>query len=98
MNVIPSVLKRSVTAFLDKFLVKGNWPLDVKAQVLEALPLSYWRKAVMYQQCLADQMIKRDGAVVQNGPFAGMKYIPDAIEGCLVPKLIGCYEEELWAV
>ncbi|MBL4721727.1 MAG: hypothetical protein JKY20_11430, partial [Alphaproteobacteria bacterium] len=33
--------------------------------------------------------------VVSAGPFAGMKYGDGVADGCLVPKLLGCYEMEL---
>jgi hypothetical protein len=39
--------------------------------------------------------MERYGAVTQAGPFKGMACIRDAREGCLVPKLLGCYEEEI---
>jgi hypothetical protein len=35
------------------------------------------------------------GEVVAEGPFAGMIYGKDIAEGCTVPKLLGCYEQEL---
>lgn len=59
------------------------------------LPMDPWPKSLAYQQCLADRIIEASGAVVQAGPFQGMACIRDAEEGCLVPKLLGCYEEEL---
>lgn len=34
-------------------------------------------------------------AVVQSGPFEGMVFHQRAAEGCYIPKLLGCYEEEL---
>jgi hypothetical protein len=34
-------------------------------------------------------------AVVQSGPFKGMRFHTHATEGCYIPKLLGCYEEEL---
>lgn len=33
--------------------------------------------------------------VVQSGPFQGMLFHSKAAEGCYIPKLLGCYEEEL---
>ena len=33
--------------------------------------------------------------VVQSGPFQGMQFHSQAAEGCYIPKLLGCYEEEL---
>jgi|KBSSwiStaDraftv2_1062776.scaffolds.fasta_scaffold83527_2 precorrin-6B methylase 2 len=32
---------------------------------------------------------------VQMGPFAGMSFLPNVLEGCYIPKLLGCYEMEL---
>jgi hypothetical protein len=32
---------------------------------------------------------------VQDGPFKGLKYLDQYVCGCLAPKLIGCYEEEI---
>jgi hypothetical protein len=32
---------------------------------------------------------------VRSGPFAGMKFVSRSVEGCHVPKLLGCYETEL---
>lgn len=40
-------------------------------------------------------IIKRHGLVVLNGPFAGMRYVPQAAGSSLLPKLLGCYESEL---
>ena len=33
--------------------------------------------------------------VVASGPFTGMSYALAATEGCIIPKLVGCYEAEL---
>ena len=35
------------------------------------------------------------GSRVQGGPFAAMEFVTASAEGCLVAKLIGCYEREL---
>lgn len=35
------------------------------------------------------------GNVVAGGLFAGMRLLPRASEGCVVPKLLGCYEAGL---
>lgn len=37
----------------------------------------------------------RRGLVVQTGPFADLKYIPEAVGSSLLPKFVGCYEAEL---
>src|SRR5450432_1298867 len=36
--------------------------------------------------------------IVQNGPFAGMKYIPQSNGSALIPKLTGTYEQELHGI
>ncbi len=38
------------------------------------------------------------GEVVQGGPFEGMRFSPAVSEGCTIPKLLGCYEAELYPV
>jgi hypothetical protein len=35
------------------------------------------------------------GPSIGPGPFEGMRYLTTLDEGCLAPKLVGCYEEEL---
>src|SRR5947209_15429083 len=46
-------------------------------------------------QLLTDHLFRACGGVVQHGPFAGMKYLPQAAGSLLPPKLLGCYEAEL---
>lgn len=38
---------------------------------------------------------KKANGSVYSGPFAGMRYISSAVGSWLIPKIIGCYEEEL---
>ena len=40
-------------------------------------------------------IVKQHGYVVLDGPFAGMRYVPQAAGSSLLPKLLGCYEAEL---
>ncbi len=40
-------------------------------------------------------VIAEYGLKVIGGPFAGMAYVPEAINSGFVPKLLGCYEDEL---
>jgi hypothetical protein len=44
---------------------------------------------------LAQAYLKRHGPVIGGGPFAGMRYLEFATEGCLLPRLLGSYESEL---
>jgi hypothetical protein len=48
-------------------------------------------------QLLANTYIRHHGLKIFSGPFEGMEYLNYATEGCLVPRLIGCYESELHA-
>jgi len=60
---------------------------------------SAWRLLAKYRALLIGNTItRRDGPVVQSGPFAGMTLHGNVSEGCFVPKLLGCYEEELHPV
>lgn len=48
-----------------------------------------------YNEILRMQLLQQLGPVVQAGPFAGMTFHERQVEGCYLPKLLGCYEEEL---
>lgn len=52
--------------------------------------LAKWRSAA-----LAGQILQRDGAIIQRGPFAGMSYLSRQSEGALIPRLLGSYEATL---
>jgi hypothetical protein len=89
---------KATASAIKRVVVKMGLPLNLQAGIIRRLPLDWWAKSVAYQQCLADRIVAHSGAVVQAGPFKGMAYIDDAIEGCIVPKFLGCYEEELTPV
>ena len=44
---------------------------------------------------LQQEYIRRHGADVLGGPFKGMRFVERSAEGCHLPKLLGCYEQEL---
>lgn len=91
-----SKCKRGVATSMSRLIVGLRLPLGLQAWVIDRLlPLAPWPKSLAYQQCLADRIIRSYGDRVQAGPFKGMSCLSDADEGCLVPKLLGCYEEEL---
>jgi hypothetical protein len=46
---------------------------------------------------IALRYLERYGLVIRRGPFAGMLYVTES-GSRLLPKLIGCYEEELHSV
>jgi hypothetical protein len=52
--------------------------------------LAIWRSRM-----IAEGYIRRHGARIMQGPFAGMEYLTVATEGALTPRLIGTYESEL---
>lgn len=88
-------VRSSYTAQIKSNIAQPVVPRPLQKLALKALPLDPWEKSLAYQQCLANRIIRRYGSVVQAGPFRGMKYIPESSDGCLTPKLLGCYEEEL---
>ena len=55
--------------------------------------LSKWRHLL-----LQNTLIKNNGLVVLEGPFKGLKFLSKSLEGCYVPKLLGCYEQPLHKV
>jgi hypothetical protein len=46
---------------------------------------------------IQNTLVATHGTRVHGGPFAGMDFVETSSEGCHVPKLLGCYEEELHA-
>ncbi|MDO8911834.1 class I SAM-dependent methyltransferase [Phenylobacterium sp.] len=52
--------------------------------------LAIWRSRL-----IADALLRREGAKILSGPFAGMDYVGEATEGALAPRLLGSYESEL---
>ena len=69
----------------------------VKSAARLLMPRAYERFRNRYKRDarLTRAIVRRQGLVVGTGPFAGMKYIPDAHGSRLVPKLVGSYELEL---
>jgi 2-polyprenyl-3-methyl-5-hydroxy-6-metoxy-1,4-benzoquinol methylase len=43
-------------------------------------------------------LLNQVDSVIQSGPFAGMVYHSQKVEGCYIPKLLGIYESELHSV
>jgi hypothetical protein len=89
-------VKRSLASIIRRSITGAPLPLGIQAWAVKyLLPDDPWPKCVAYQQCMADRIVRRFGTTVQQGPFKGMKYLDDAEDGCIVPKYLGCYEEEL---
>ena len=96
MRRLLRALKGHIGSAMKSLIVGMPLPLGFQTWAIKwLLPVDPWPKSLAYQQCLADRILRRNGAVVQSGPFKGMLAIRNADEGCLVPKLLGCYEEEL---
>lgn len=49
------------------------------------------------QQIARRRLLREHHGIVPRGPFAGMRCLETLDDGCLVPKLLGCYEEEIHA-
>jgi hypothetical protein len=74
-------------------LVRG--PADNPAQAIDAvLDLALSHRLGR----LSDFLLRATDAVVQTGPFAGMRYVRQSPGSLLPPKLLGCYEAELHGV
>lgn len=46
-------------------------------------------------EILTREFMATYGTRIPTGPFAGMDYRSDGVEGCHLPKLVGCYESAL---
>ena len=84
MTYIENIARRFKDQFADPARVDAN----VLNQALRVLAI--WRSRLM-----ADAFVKRHGARILQGPFAGMDYLTAAAEGALLPRLLGAYESEL---
>lgn len=47
------------------------------------------------QEVALRRLVEQYEGVVRAGPFAGMRSLTSMEDGCIVPKLLGCYEEEI---
>ena len=52
--------------------------------------LAKWRHAL-----LQNTLIQNSGLLVLGGPFKDLEYLSKSLEGCYVPKILGCYEQPL---
>lgn len=84
-------LHEQVRAQLVHLLGQSTASAQDEAVLNNALRLLAKYRSTLIQNTL----IKRQGTRIASGPFAGMDFIERSAEGCHVPKLLGCYEEEL---
>ena len=52
--------------------------------------LAKWRHVLIQKT-----IVEKNGVQIMNGPFKGLQYLSGSLEGCYVPKLLGCYEQPL---
>jgi hypothetical protein len=76
---------------LARLVALAGQPIAPKAALLNVLRFAAKHRAFLLQNTLLEQY----GAEILSGPFAGMRFVRQVSEGCCVPKLLGCYEEEL---
>lgn len=89
-----------------KRLLQNAFPETYKAY--KALRLWWYRLRQSGSRRQLHQMLQvivaQDGLVVQDGPFRGMRYVPELLdsekprEHALLPKVLGSYEAELHSV
>jgi SAM-dependent methyltransferase len=81
----------TVTAGILRALVSKEQNLESHTSLSKVLRLAaQWRATL-----LANTYVRNHGVNIFSGPFAGMEYLDYATEGCLIPRLLGCYESEL---
>ena len=84
MTYIETVVRWFRDRFADPAKV-GGADLNLGLRVL-----AIWRCSI-----LLEHFRKHHGLTILQGPFEGMAYVGAAAEGALLPRLIGCYEQEL---
>ncbi len=76
---------------LSRLVALAGQPVAPKVALLNVLRFAAKHRAFLLQNTLLEEY----GPKVLGGPFAGMSFVRQVAEGCCVPKLLGCYEEEL---
>lgn len=76
-------------------MIRQRLPMDDRLEdprMLNGLlrQLGMWRGSM-----IGNTFIRHHGLTVYAGPFKGMTYLDHSTEGCLIPRLLGCYEAEL---
>jgi predicted RNA methylase len=85
-------LHERVLGMLQQILVVEE--LRPEAKLYRALRLL----AKYRSELIAQELVRGGGLSVRSGPFAGMTMGEQRTEGCLVPKILGCYEQELHGI
>ena len=77
---------------LDRLAVDLNLPSSNDEHKLNnALRLlAKWRHLL-----IQNTFIQNHGTSILSGPFKGINFLSGSLEGCYVPKLLGCYEQPL---
>jgi hypothetical protein len=88
---LPNAKQAFHQSILAKVIALAQAPVEPKAALLNVLRLAAKHRAHLVQNTL----LREHGTKVLSGPFAGMQFVSSVAEGCCVPKLLGCYEEEL---
>jgi hypothetical protein len=75
--------------------IRAHLPMDERLEQprhLNALfrHMGQWRSTV-----LGSVFVRHHGLTIYGGLFKGMEYLDHSTEGCLLPRLLGCYEQEL---
>jgi hypothetical protein len=91
-DIPPADLNDRVAGYLAEDL--ADPALSNRQRLGKALPmLARWRVTL-----IRDKLLQDHGGTVLGGPFAGLAGMTEVLEGCHVPKLLGCYERELHGV
>jgi predicted O-methyltransferase YrrM len=87
-------MKKAIKALL-------RWSMPVVAERIHTIRLRKHIDLIVRERGLdrlASEFVKKHGAKVQAGPFAGMTYVDRASSSMFLPKLIGSYEAELHSI
>jgi hypothetical protein len=75
--------------------IRKHLPMDARLEQHHQLNgllrhMAQWRGTV-----LGNSYVRQHGLAIYSGPFKGMEYLDHSTEGCLLARLLGCYEAEL---
>jgi precorrin-6B methylase 2 len=76
-------------------IIRRSLPMDHRLDDPKLLNGLLRRMAMWRQTMLGNTFASHHGLTIYSGPFKGMEYLNYSTEGCLLPRLLGCYEAEL---
>jgi len=74
--------------------IQRRWPW-IYSRLIHPQLLRRYQQACARFEPIAKEVVERYGLKVHAGPFAGLRYLPEARNSGFTAKILGCYEAEI---